>query len=201
MITVGDIVEVRSFHDMAERYGVDGEGDIDPGGSIPCFTKEMKELCGKQFVITMINDDGENRLVLGHNSPFSICEYMLKEPEKIDYSKVIFLRNEWVPGIGQTVCIRDWDDMADEYGYAGGNINCKFSFVGAMKYLCGKEFTIKEFHDHRYKFDSTDYDISQFAISKDMIEPVSWSEVRAKVRQIAFDTTNVDEFLCGVMVI
>ena len=42
------------------------------------------------------------------------------------------------------VVIRDWDDMADEYGCTRtGSINCAFSFTPLMKHMCGKIAIIK----------------------------------------------------------
>lgn len=51
--------------------------------------------------------------------------------------------------IGGVYRIRDWDDMAAEFGLiAGGiydeSIDCKFKFTAGMKPLCGQKFTVKE---------------------------------------------------------
>lgn len=47
--------------------------------------------------------------------------------------------------VGDRVVIRDWDDMAEEYGLTpySENINCNRYFTTGMRYLCGREFTIK----------------------------------------------------------
>lgn len=45
--------------------------------------------------------------------------------------------------IGDEVVIRDWDDMAQEFGLqTDGSIRCHLFFVTKMKDLCGRHFTI-----------------------------------------------------------
>ena len=46
---------------------------------------------------------------------------------------------------GDIVVIRDWDDMAEEYGYEDDDedsINCRFSFTSEMEPLCGEMATV-----------------------------------------------------------
>lgn len=51
--------------------------------------------------------------------------------------------NGEVYGIGDIVQIRDWDDMADEFGEnKNGSINCPMVFVSDMRNLCGETFQI-----------------------------------------------------------
>lgn len=71
---------------------------------------------------------------------------------------------------GDTVRIRDWDDMEAEYGIGElGSIDCKFHFTSGMRYLCGEEFTVEEvFDDDRVRLDPD----LEWSISLDMIEPV-----------------------------
>lgn len=44
--------------------------------------------------------------------------------------------------VGDLVRVRDWDDMAEEFGIVGDVIQCDAGFLPSMRYLCGKEFTI-----------------------------------------------------------
>lgn len=54
--------------------------------------------------------------------------------------------------VGDRCRIRQWDDMEAEFGLIGGYgvgsswdyIQCDASFLRGMKYMCGKQFTIKE---------------------------------------------------------
>lgn len=55
------------------------------------------------------------------------------------------MRNETYE-IGDKVIIRDWDDMASEFGDNGGSIPCRCGFVPAMREYCGKILTIKELY-------------------------------------------------------
>lgn len=46
--------------------------------------------------------------------------------------------------VGDELRIREWDDMADEFGLDDeGHINCKFSFAKWMRPMCGKDFTVR----------------------------------------------------------
>lgn len=46
--------------------------------------------------------------------------------------------------VGDRVVIREWDDMEEEYGLTfSSDINCNCIFAKGMRYLCGREFTIK----------------------------------------------------------
>lgn len=47
---VGDRVRVKSWEEMAERYGLDGAGAIDMRCGFPI---NMKEFCGKEYTIRM----------------------------------------------------------------------------------------------------------------------------------------------------
>ena len=47
--------------------------------------------------------------------------------------------------VGDIVVIREWDEMAAEYGYNRlGSIDCTCSFTRAMQHLCGEIATISE---------------------------------------------------------
>ena len=75
--------------------------------------------------------------------------------------------------VGDIVVIREWDDMAAEYGYNRlGSIDCTCSFTRAMQHLCGEIATIssvagKEIYlEFMHKEQGLDYD---WAFSIDMI--------------------------------
>lgn len=72
--------------------------------------------------------------------------------------------------VGDRVRIRQWDDMANEFGVnPRGSILCKFIFLDSMKFLCGREFIITRIsYDGCIEGHSTLY-----SISEDMIEFVS----------------------------
>lgn len=44
--------------------------------------------------------------------------------------------------VGDRLVIREWDDMAEEYGMVGDSIDVPYRFTLAMKYLCGIAFTV-----------------------------------------------------------
>lgn len=81
--------------------------------------------------------------------------------------------------IGDKLRVRQWDDMASEYGdfiwEAMRAINTPCCFVDSMKYLCGKEFEVKDI----IKFGSFNHYVSSngiekfYNISAEMLEPIS----------------------------
>ena len=53
--------------------------------------------------------------------------------------------------VGDYVTIRDWDDMAEEYGVTrGGDIRCRLTFVQGMKRSCGNTYQIEEVCGSKY---------------------------------------------------
>lgn len=79
--------------------------------------------------------------------------------------------------IGDTVRIREWGDMASEFGYDRNDtdtIKCRFLFVEEMKDLCGKEFVVTGINGDRVCLDG--YTL-WWNISADMLEPASSIEI------------------------
>lgn len=74
--------------------------------------------------------------------------------------------------VGDVILVRQWDDMANEFGFASrGVINCKFHFTDAMKPYCGEEYIVSRIqNDGRIRF--KDADIG-YSFSADMLEPIN----------------------------
>lgn len=72
--------------------------------------------------------------------------------------------------VGDVVRIRDWDDMAREYGLRyDGFIECpKCVFNTEMRRYCGRQFTIKSFDG----IEVSGHGLSRWAITTYMIELV-----------------------------
>ena len=74
--------------------------------------------------------------------------------------------------VGDVVLIRQWDDMANEFGFASrGVIDCKFHFTDAMMQYCGKEYIVDRIQNDgliRFKGANLGY-----SFSADMLEPIS----------------------------
>lgn len=77
--------------------------------------------------------------------------------------------------VGDRVRIRDWDDMAAEFGvdeYEG--IPCDATFIPEMRHLCGLEFVVsnvRELQPNRYRYETEDPEFADWRISGDMLEP------------------------------
>lgn len=92
--------------------------------------------------------------------------------------------------IGDKVRIRNWEDMAEEFGTReDGHIPCNKTFTQGMKHLCGKEFEITELRAGGSVVSGL---TDEYMISTDMIEPVSVSaklkydleKMKAKIKEI-----------------
>lgn len=81
---------------------------------------------------------------------------------------------------GNTIKIRQWEDMEEEYGYSSfeNAIMCEYLFTDFMEVLCGKEFKITKDIEEDFKeygcfytdyLDCLDIELS-VAITTDMIE-------------------------------
>ena len=70
IFNIGDLVRIRQWDDMASQYR-------ESAGTIRCrcgFNKEMKRLCGKEFVVEATG----RHIVMGHGTPFLISDDMLE---------------------------------------------------------------------------------------------------------------------------
>lgn len=79
--------------------------------------------------------------------------------------------------IGDVLRIRQWDDMANEFGVnAPGSIDCRCCFITSMIYMCGKQFTVSNIYNncgttyHSAEGVEYNYDVA-WNISADMLEP------------------------------
>ena len=100
----------------------------------------------------------------------------------------MFDRKEWKPCVGELVRIRQWEDMASEFGLSPeGNIMCRFYFGRIMKYLCGTEFEITSIRESG----NVGGHNTVYNISVDMIEPVAVFEYK----QEEFHSEEAEDFL------
>lgn len=99
--------------------------------------------------------------------------------------------------VGDRLRIRQWDDMADEYGLNDwGEIKCKLVFVDPMRDLCGIEFTVDEISDDGEVVDADpDSPLHNWRISADMCEPVETCDDEFDVS--ALTTDGLFDFLKG----
>lgn len=78
--------------------------------------------------------------------------------------------------IGDKLRIRQWDDMAKEFGVVDNEIMCHHGFPETMRHLCGLPFTVIDIeYDEYYSEEGTeglrDDDWSDYwLISADMLE-------------------------------
>ena len=76
---VGDKVRVREWDDMEKEFGLD-----EYGGIVVCgfsFDINMKELCGKEFVVESVGEYSHSYLLSGAG-PYGFSEGMLESVEE-----------------------------------------------------------------------------------------------------------------------
>lgn len=104
--------------------------------------------------------------------------------------------------IGDVLRIREWDDMAAEFGVEWRLeyqvINCRFAFTDDMKPLCGKKFTVRGINkdnwtdrmcylsEERAEDRASDLFL-YWKISADMLEPFEEEEAVAAPDGSLFD--------------
>ena len=84
--------------------------------------------------------------------------------------------------IGDRLRIREWDDMAAEFGTRDSSVTrgyvipCEFDFTEKMKYMCGKAFTVAGFgrggFQSKEKIELESGRYGGWNISADMLEPI-----------------------------
>ena len=94
---------------------------------------------------------------------------LLSEPSEPNKEKPKFK-------VGELVRIRQWDDMAKEFGTRStGSVNCNYRFTVSMKPLCGKYAEITKNHDDGrviLRFFNCEKENTCWAFHTDMIEKV-----------------------------
>ena len=111
----------------------------------------------------------------------------------------------YIPSVGENVRIRQWDDMADEFGFDDVGIPCAATFVDQMKYLCGEEFTVTnvlregytDMYGNKYYSVKGCPNAHEYTISSDMIEPIDIVDSPNDV----FDSSAISDFLNSMIVL
>ena len=97
--------------------------------------------------------------------------------------------------VGDKVRVREWDDMEKEFGSDEEKILCTCCFMGGMKPLCGKVFTVIE---ERSTFSyGLDGEASGWAFSDDVLYPaITYREYMKENRPDAVSEVNIGG-VCG----
>lgn len=172
---VGDKIKIKSWEEMEKEFGLDPDGDIDIE---PSFVQDMKHLCGRIATIDKINGNNDINLICWDNTDGDISWKfgirMFKHVRDINFK------------VGETVRIRDWEDMKEEFGtdyYDDDVIDVKCKFTKKMKHLCGRTAKIKELNNNRIWLQdwSNEEGGVNWNYSTDMLEKVEPKENKQEV--------------------
>lgn len=78
---IGDLVRIRQWDDMVSQYGTSDYGIPTPGAS---FVHQMKNLCGREFIIDNFIEQCGRIFVKGHNFFWNITEYMIEPADEFE---------------------------------------------------------------------------------------------------------------------
>lgn len=97
--------------------------------------------------------------------------------------------------VGDRLRIRNWADMAAEFGtdYSGSNIKCRFNFTREMAGLCGKPFTVTGYNlrgDGRINYLSAE--------ATELINAPSWRRVGWNISSDMLEPLEDEEAVEGV---
>lgn len=99
--------------------------------------------------------------------------------------------------IGEKVRIRQWDDMAKEFGVnSSGDINCSVIFSQRMRHLCGKKATIIYMIEKNVYLENEEgSSYFQYSFTTDMIEHIEEKEMKFKVGDTVMTEYGVGEII------
>ena len=86
---VGDLVEIKSWEEMEEEYGLNKSGEIKCN---KVFAHEMKKFCGKHYTIKQIHSDGGVIFVnydMDVDGIWHFSTHMIKPVQIITYESLV----------------------------------------------------------------------------------------------------------------
>ena len=117
----GDKVRVRLWEEMEREFARDTGGNIAVRGDEFLFTKEMREFCGKEFTVKVVDEDFGEYLLDGVVPEWEFCDEMLCDAS--DGSSV-HERAKILDEAAKIIC----SDRNDEYGEPEDN----FEVIGKL---------------------------------------------------------------------
>ena len=191
-------VRIREWDDMAAEYGIDSLGNI----NLPIvFTPSMRKFCGARFAIRKIYYDHDLQTYIyelhnngtaypqdGDDFDENFKRFLSFRCDGQKFSEEMFedvytpltVDSEPKYHSGDKVRVREWDDMAREYGVCYGGIETPEWFRPEMKVFCGKELTVlssknlisHHIHTFIYEFVEDGSHINQYPFAEETLEPV-----------------------------
>ena len=97
--------------------------------------------------------------------------------------------------VGDKVIIKEWNELVEEFGTnEKGNVNCKGSFTGNMKGLCGKKATVVAIIGQRLYLDIEGIKGTNWVYTTDMIKPLEFTKADLKDGMI-LETKSGEKFM------
>lgn len=117
----GDKVRVRSWEEMEREFARDTGGNIAVRGDEFLFTKEMRDFCGKEFTVKVVDEDFGEYLLDGVVPEWEFCDEMLCDASG---GLSVHERAKILDEAARIIC----SDRNDEYGEPEDN----FEVIGKL---------------------------------------------------------------------
>ena len=117
----GDKVRVRSWEEMEREFGGDTGGNIAVRGDEFLFTKGMREFCGKEFTVKVVDEAFGEYLLDGVVPEWKFCDEMLCD---VSGRSSVHERAKILDEAAKIIC----SDRNDEYGEPEDN----FEVIGEL---------------------------------------------------------------------
>lgn len=129
---IGDKVKIRSWEDMEDQYGLDGNGDINANGFL--MVRSMKEYCGETIPVCDIETNAAIYFEGWAFLPFCFEEVYKKEDGKVKFTKKD-LKNGMTVKINGEIFLVNGDSLMCSNGYMRiSDYNDDLSYPGNRKW-------------------------------------------------------------------
>lgn len=183
---VGEEVEIKSWDEMASKYNLDCDGDIEVPNKTDYthFTDEMKEFCGRRMKITSVKDEEAEKFYLDGGGLYVFVPHMLKKCEQTAAKEVSDAKDEDVLRTsdlkaGMMVQVKSWDEINEFQDSRGRSVLFGWN-PNMTKVLCGKKFIITHIENNHIYGHNTSW-----SVSAEMLKLVDAAEdKKAKIEEL-----------------
>jgi len=155
----GDKVKVKEYADIQREFGVGNYKFPEIRDGIN-FIDCMKKFCGRTVTIKGLNSGGYGYFITEGGCTWLDEMFKCEVQKPSEGPRVSSMKRDYSikRKAGDTVTIRQWDDMVKEFGMIDGDhINVPFQFSPNMREHCGKSFEIESINGKRYHLKDVDW--------------------------------------------
>lgn len=183
----GELIRIRQWDDMEQEFGLRASGSID----CKCyFTKSMKYLCGKEFIIEEVRPSGVIKLkdMRDYNFSVDMLEYPEKTSEVVALKKELAAKEEEIAELKKRI-----EDVMKEQERSNNLCAsvCRLNYGDKYYYLGTYEVNESKEEEHRVdamRFESGNYFQTREAAERALFE----RSLMAKLQRISLKNGGAD---------